>query len=160
MLNWHAVTETHEEVLESVRQSYAELKIGTKGVSVEEAFAKLDAEFQKLDDPVSASHDARCEDSQPREPRADSHSLLHFTERFSLRTAVRWRNRIDNRIQELVDDADIWPAAVEDLGIDLRFMPFGKKPHVYRILFTIDGENVNVLRILHAARDWVEADDL
>ena len=30
----------------------------------------------------------------------------------------------------------------------------------YRILFTIDGSTVNVLRILHAAQDRIESDDI
>lgn len=43
------VTETYEEVLESLRQSHAEVKAGANRVSVEEAFAKLDAEFRRLE---------------------------------------------------------------------------------------------------------------
>lgn len=41
-------TETHEEFLESLRQSIAEVKSGVPGLSVEEAFANVDAELRKL----------------------------------------------------------------------------------------------------------------
>ena len=41
-------TETHEEFLESLRQSIAEVKSGASGLSVEEAFANVDAELRKL----------------------------------------------------------------------------------------------------------------
>lgn len=84
----------------------------------------------------------------------------YIGQRYSLRTAVRWRHQIEECIQELADDADIWPVADEELEIDLRFRAFGKKPNVYRILFTIDGDTVNVLRIRHAAQDAITSDDL
>jgi predicted DNA-binding antitoxin AbrB/MazE fold protein len=40
-------TETYEEVLESLRQSYAEIQAGARGMSIEEAFAKVDLELRK-----------------------------------------------------------------------------------------------------------------
>ena len=48
----------------------------------------------------------------------------------------------------------------DDLGSELRVLLSDRRPHVYRILFPIDGSTVNVLRILHAARDRIESDDI
>jgi hypothetical protein len=36
--------------------------------------------------------------------------------------------------------------------IDVRQLLYGRKPHVHRILFTIDGEMVNILHIRHGRR--------
>jgi len=46
------------------------------------------------------------------------------------------------------------------LGFDLRMLLYGRGRHVYRILFTIDGDTVNVLRVRHAAQDWLTEDEL
>lgn len=32
----------------------------------------------------------------------------------------------------------------ESLGIDFREMPYGKQPHIHRILFAINGSSVNI----------------
>jgi toxin ParE1/3/4 len=42
----------------------------------------------------------------------------------------------------------------------LRHLLFGKKPHVYRIIYAVDKRNriVNVLHIRHGARDAFSAD--
>jgi hypothetical protein len=51
-------------------------------------------------------------------------------------------------------------AEAADLGIDLREMLHGRRPHVFRILYTIDGKIVNVHRIRHAAQDRLTAGDV
>jgi plasmid stabilization system protein ParE len=77
-------------------------------------------------------------------------------------SARRWRNQVDGVIRSLADDADTWPEADETgtLNLDLRCRLFGKRRHVYRILFTIDGQAVSVLRVRHAAQDSVTEVDL
>ena len=47
-----------------------------------------------------------------------------------------------------------------NLSMNLRCLLSGRRPHVYRILFTIDASDVNIHRILHAARDHIDSDDL
>ena len=56
----------------------------------------------------------------------------------------------------------MWPLADEaaDLGIELRQTLFGKRRHVYRILYTFDGDTVHIHRVRHAAQDRLSADDL
>ena len=77
-------------------------------------------------------------------------------------SAARWNARIVSAIAALAEDADRHPEADEatDLGLDLRCKLFDRRPHVYRILFTIDGKSVNVLRVRHTAEDQVRDDDL
>jgi plasmid stabilization system protein ParE len=82
--------------------------------------------------------------------------------RVSLAAARRWRHQIEGVIDALAADADQWPEADEaaDLGVDLRCRLFGRRPHVYRVLFTIDGNTVYVHHVRHAAQDRLTADDL
>jgi plasmid stabilization system protein ParE len=82
--------------------------------------------------------------------------------RVSARAAVAWRRRIETAIVALESAADQWPEADEaaELGMDLRCRLVGRRPHVYRIIFTIDGDDVFVYRVLHAARDRLTADDI
>ena len=74
--------------------------------------------------------------------------------------ATRWQNCILKNLLSLSIRPDRCPEAEEAacLGLDLRVLLSGRRPHVYRILFTIDGDAVNVIRILHAARDRVDPD--
>ena len=53
----------------------------------------------------------------------------------------------------LADEAD-------RLGFDMRVLLYGRGRQVYRILYTIDGNTVNVLRVRHAAQDWLTSDDV
>ena len=94
---------------------------------------------------------------------ADIREIAGFiARRVSPHAAARWHARIHAALGRLATDADRWPEADEaaSLGIDLRMMLNGKRPHVYRVLFTFDDENVNVLRIRHAAQDRLEPDDI
>ena len=80
----------------------------------------------------------------------------------SQRAADRWLAGIERVIAALTDNADRYPEADEaaDLGLDLRCKLHGRRPNIYRILFTIDGDTVNVLRVRHAAQDTLADDDL
>src|SRR4051795_6528961 len=69
--------------------------------------------------------------------------------------AARWRTGLLRIVENLETDPNRYPAAEEaaDLGLDLRELMYRQRRNVYRVLFTIDGQSVNVLRIRHAARD-------
>jgi hypothetical protein len=75
---------------------------------------------------------------------------------------LKWLFRTRNAILTLATRADRCPEADEAaaLGIPLRVLLSGRKPHVYRILFTISDDTVFVYRVMHAACDWLDADDL
>lgn len=75
---------------------------------------------------------------------------------------ARWRSRLFRAIEALEEDPHRYPAAEEaaDLGVDLRETLFGRRRQSYRLLFTVEGEDVTILRVRHAARDRLEPDDL
>ncbi len=75
---------------------------------------------------------------------------------------ARWRARLLRAVENLEYDPHCYPEADEaaDLGINLRMALLGRKPQMHRILFTIDGETVTVLRVRHAAQDRLTEDDL
>jgi len=47
-----------------------------------------------------------------------------------------------------------------DLGLNLRYQTIGRRQQVYRILFVYDAYDVFVIRVLHASRDRLTADEL
>jgi plasmid stabilization system protein ParE len=65
-------------------------------------------------------------------------------------------------IRSLANRPDRCPLADEatDLGLELRELLYGRRRTIYRVLFTIDGQTVNVLRVRHAAQDRLQPDDI
>src|SRR6476620_3612344 len=96
--------------------------------------------------------------------RADISRVVAWLERNGQRAfAARWRSGLlTDVVGKLETDPKRYPAADEapDLGFDLRCLAYGRKRHIYRVLFTIDGNEVNILRIRHAAQDTLTGDDL
>jgi len=93
----------------------------------------------------------------------DTREIARFiAHRVSPASAAHWHARISAAIGRLATNADQWPEADEAVahGIDLRVMLNGKRPHVYRVLFTLDDQTVNVLRVRHAAQDQLTSDDI
>jgi plasmid stabilization system protein ParE len=80
-----------------------------------------------------------------------------------IQAAVRWRSGLltavvstlesDPHRHSLADEAT-------DLGIALRELLHGRRRQVFRILFTIDGDSVNVLRVRHALQDRLKPGDV
>ena len=80
-----------------------------------------------------------------------------------LRRADRWRvGLLTKIIPALETDPHRYPQAHEaaDLGVDLREMLHGRRPHVYRVLFTIDEQTVNIQYIRHASQDLLATGDI
>lgn len=78
------------------------------------------------------------------------------------RSARNWLSQFESRIATLERHAERCSIAAEasDLGIELRELLFGKRHKKYRILFTIDGPTVQILRVWHASRSSLTADDI
>ena len=76
--------------------------------------------------------------------------------------ADRWNDGIIAAIKALAISPERYPEADEaaELGVDLRFKMHGRRPHVFRILFTIDRTIVTIHRVRHAAQDRLTEDDL
>jgi toxin ParE1/3/4 len=66
--------------------------------------------------------------------------------------AARWFCGLESQIQSLADLPN--RGTVADYDQDLRFVLYGNKPHIYRILYRIDeeSESVAVRHIRHGAR--------
>jgi plasmid stabilization system protein ParE len=91
-----------------------------------------------------------------------------------INVAVAWRGQrflsdgtrvyagILTAIRSLAASPDRCPSAYEaaDLGLDLRELLYGRRRNVYRIVFTIVGQRVNVLRVRHAAQDRLMPGDV
>ena len=62
-------------------------------------------------------------------------------------------------LYEAIDSLDQLPARCalapehKDFSVEVRQLLYGRKPHQYRILFTIEGDTVTVLHIRHGRRD-------
>lgn len=85
-----------------------------------------------------------------------------IADRVSPASAARWQAALGRAIESLADNPERCPLADEaaDLGVELRELLHGRGRQVYRVLFTIDKDVVNVHRVRHAAQDWIGEGDL
>jgi plasmid stabilization system protein ParE len=88
--------------------------------------------------------------------------------------AVSWRSRrsafaagqvhagLLRAVRTLANNPERCPLADEaaDLGVDLRELHYGRRRNIWRILFTIEGQTVRILRVRHAAQDRITSDDV
>lgn len=67
---------------------------------------------------------------------------------------LRWFMAMDDAIASLADFPERCPLAPETtrFPFEVRQLLYGKRPHAYRILFTIRGDTVYVLHIRHGRR--------
>lgn len=74
----------------------------------------------------------------------------------------RWRTELASALQQLSIDARSCPEAPEAewLGTDIRQHLHSQRRNVYRVLFRIRGEEVQILRVRHARQDLLGPDDL
>src|SRR5271170_2514565 len=69
-------------------------------------------------------------------------------------TGMRWFAALQDAIASLAEFPARCPLAPENatFPFKVRHLLYGRKPHVYRILFTIEGGTVYVLNIRHGRR--------
>jgi plasmid stabilization system protein ParE len=69
-------------------------------------------------------------------------------------TGMRWFAALQDAIASLAEFPERCPLAPENavFPFEVRHLLHGRKPHVYRILFTIKDETVYVLHIRHGRR--------
>jgi len=74
--------------------------------------------------------------------------------------ALVWFNGLEKRINNLERFPEMGPITRERKG--LRQLFYGKKPHVYRIIYSVDRETrvVTVLHIRHGARKAFKRKDI
>jgi len=74
---------------------------------------------------------------------------------------MRWLALARANINALATNADQWPEADEaqELNIELKCRLFGRRRHVYRILYTIEENEVLVHFVRHATQDKLTEED-
>jgi plasmid stabilization system protein ParE len=88
-------------------------------------------------------------------PRAeqDLEAIFQYIQAESSIPANKWFNGLVEAIESLSEHPQRNPAIIEDPS--LRHLLFGNKPHISRIIYSIDfsKKQVNVVHIRHHARD-------
>ena len=76
--------------------------------------------------------------------------------------AARWLERFQTAIQTLEHNPERCPLAPENARSSriLRQYMFGKRPNVFRVIYTIEADTVWILRIRRAQRRTLSAEDL
>jgi plasmid stabilization system protein ParE len=89
----------------------------------------------------------------------DAESILEwlFSEHAG-KPGMEWFLALDNAFASLAQFPQRCPVAPESarFPFEVRQLFYGRSPHVYRILFTISGDTVNVLHIRHGKRQHVD----
>jgi plasmid stabilization system protein ParE len=69
-------------------------------------------------------------------------------------TRLRWFQGLEDAMASLSELPQRCPLAPEDSGLpfEVRHLLYGRKPHVYRVLFTVQGDTVYILHIRHGRR--------
>ena len=85
----------------------------------------------------------------------DADGILEWlANQHSGRAGVNWYLALEDAIASLAEMPNRCSLAPENSRVrfEMRQLLYGRRPHVYRIMFTIRGETVHVLRIRHARR--------
>lgn len=95
----------------------------------------------------------RVETSAQAESDADS-ILDWLLSEHAGETGIRWFLSLDDAIASLAEFPERCPLAPETgrFSFEVRQLLYGRTPHVYRILFTIEGDTVKILHIRHGRR--------
>jgi toxin ParE1/3/4 len=88
------------------------------------------------------------------EAQRDADSILEWLLSHAGETGMRWFAALEDAITSLAEFPQRCPLAPENrvVPFEVRHLLYGRKPHVYRILFTVDGGMVYVLHIRHGRR--------
>jgi plasmid stabilization system protein ParE len=72
-------------------------------------------------------------------------------------TTARWLRRFQGALQTLNTNPERCPLAPESRKTDLvlRQWLFGKRPNVFRVIFSVDEDAVRILRILRGQRRFL-----
>jgi hypothetical protein len=66
----------------------------------------------------------------------------------------RWKTRL-HRLPSRRPVVRLLPPEDADSPFEVRHLLYGRRPHVYRVLFTIKGDKVTILHIRHGRRQAV-----
>ena len=94
-----------------------------------------------------------------KEAEHDATSILDWLiSQHAGETGLRWLEGLEKTIASLANMPERCPLAPEDaeFPFEVRHLLYGRKPHIYRIVFTVDGETVYVLHIWHGRRRHIK----
>jgi len=77
-------------------------------------------------------------------------------------TAIAWLNRFETELESLAHFPERCELAPENhlVAKEIRQLIYGRRQGAYRALFTIVGDEIQVLHIRRATRDWATPDEL
>jgi plasmid stabilization system protein ParE len=93
--------------------------------------------------------------------RADAVRQFHFLADRSPAAAAKWYTGLEKAITKLAKMPERHPIAEdesEQLGITLRQMLYGRRPGVFRILFSVEGVTVTLHYVRHSAQGPITSD--
>lgn len=97
-----------------------------------------------------------------RRAESDLEELYLWVVERAPQQGARWFNGLERAVLSLDRHPKRRPVAPESFDPDhpVRVLTYGRKPHAYRILFTVDddAEIVRVLHVRRGARHWATAD--
>ncbi len=85
----------------------------------------------------------------------DANTILDWlVSQYAGEAGLRWFLKLEEAMASLAEFPTRCKLAPENVSVpfEMRQLLYGHKPHVYRILFTIEGDVVYVLRIRHGRR--------
>ncbi len=85
----------------------------------------------------------------------DAEAVLDWlTSRHAGEAGLRWFLAMQEAVASLSRFPEAYQIAPENASFpfEVRQLLYGRKPHIYRVLFTIEGETVYVLHLRHGRR--------
>jgi plasmid stabilization system protein ParE len=94
--------------------------------------------------------------------RRDLEGYFLYAARRAPLTATRWYDRFKEALRRLANHPKRYAFAPENrkVTLELRQFLFGRKPNVYRVLYTIEPGVVRVLRIRRGQRRFLTRHDI
>jgi plasmid stabilization system protein ParE len=92
------------------------------------------------------------------EAERDAHGILDWLiSQHAGRDGLRWFQGLEEAIASLTTFPERCPLAPENeaFPFEVRHLLYGRRPHVYRVIFKVEGETVYVLHIWHGRRQPV-----
>src|SRR5579862_4694309 len=93
-----------------------------------------------------------------RKAKQDANAILkRLLSQRAEEAGLRWFGTLKEAIASLADLPTRCRLAPENASVpfEMQQLLYGRKPHIYRILFTIEGEVIYVLRIRHGRRKYL-----
>jgi len=93
--------------------------------------------------------------------KADAVKQFHYLADRSPAAAARWYTGLEKAIARLSKMPERHPVAEDEsaqLGMTLRQMLYGRRPGVFRILFSVEGDTVTLHYIRHSAQGPIQSD--